>query len=173
MARKAKTITVEAPETMAEADQYLRDIGMLDIQLTDIDTDLREATAKLKQKAEDQAAPHRLDKEAKMLGLQSWAQANRKRLTNNNATKTIKLPSGEVKWRTLPAKVSLRGVDAIIEVLKSSAKLKKKFLRTKFEIDKDAMLRDKAEARKLTGVTIGSEGEVIDFVVDETKLNPS
>lgn len=170
MARKAKTITVEAPETMAEADQYLRDIGQLNIQLRDIDTDLREGTAKLKQEAEDQAAPLRADVEAKWLGLQSWAQANRKRMTNGG--KTIRLPSGSISWRTLPAKVTLKGVADIIVLLKSKASWKK-FLRTKLEVDKEAMLKDKVEAAKIAGVKIGSEGEAIDYEVDETKLNPS
>jgi len=170
MTRKAKTITVEAPETMAEADQYLRDIGTLNIQLRDIDTDLREGTAKLKQEAEDQAAPLRADVEAKWLGLQSWAQANRKRMTNGG--KTIRLPSGSISWRTLPAKVTLKGVADIIVLLKTKASWKK-FLRTKLEVDKEAMLKDKVEAAKIAGVKIGSEGEAIDYEVDETKLNPS
>lgn len=170
MARKAKTITVEAPETMAEADQYLRDIGTLNIQLRDIDTDLREGTAKLKQEAEDQAAPLRADVESKWLGLQSWAQANRKRMTNGG--KTIRLPSGSISWRILPPKVTLKGVDDIVALLKSTAKWKK-FLRIGLAVDKEAMLKDKVEAAKIAGVKIGSEGEAIDYEVDETKLNPS
>jgi len=168
MARKAKTITVEAPETMAEADQYLRDIGQLNIQLRDIDTDLREGTAKLKQEAEDQAAPLRADVESKWLGLQSWAQANRKRMTNGG--KTIRLPSGSISWRVLPPKVTLKGVDDIVALLRSTKKWKK-FLRIKESVDKEAMLKDKAEAAKVAGVKIGSEGEAIDYEVDETKLN--
>ena len=167
MARKAKTITVIAPETMAEADQYLRDIGTLNIELRDIDTDLREATAKLKQEAEDQAAPLRADVESKWLGLQSWAQANRTRMTNGS--KTIKLPSGSISWRIQPPKVTLKGVADIVILLKSSAKWKK-FLRTTQAVDKEAMLKDKVEAAKIAGVKIGSEGEAIDYEVDETKL---
>lgn len=170
MARKAKTITVEAPETMAEADQYMRDIGTLNIQLRDIDTDLREGTAKLKQEAEDQAAPLRADVESKWLGLQSWAQANRKRMTNGG--KTIRLPSGSISWRILPPKVTLKGVDDIVALLKSTAKWKK-FLRIGLAVDKEAMLKDKVEAAKIAGVKIGSEGEAIDYEVDETKLNAS
>lgn len=168
MARKAKSITVQAPETMGEADQYLRDIGALNIQLRDIDTNLREATAKLKQKAEDQAAPIRADVERKWLGLQSWAQANRKRMTQGG--KTIRLPSGSISWRILPAKVTLKGVLDIIALLKSNRNWKK-FLRVKYEVDKDAMLKDKQTAKSIAGVTIGSEGEAIDYEVDETKLN--
>ena len=169
MARRAKSLTIIAPETIGEADQYLRDIGQLDIQLRDIDTDLREATAKLKQEAEDQAAPLRAQVEAKWAGLQSWAQANRKRLTAG--TKFIRLPSGQISWRTLPAKVSLKGVDDVIARLKSKTKWKK-FLRVKYSVDKDAMLSAKTEASGIDGVTIGSEGETIGYEVDVTKLNP-
>lgn len=172
MARKktTKAMAVIAPQTVAEADQYLRDIGKLNILITDIDTDLRESTAKLKQEAEDQAAPHRLDVEKKWLGLQSWAQANRESMTKGS--KTIRLPSGSISWRILPPKVSLKGVDDIVALLKSTAKWKK-FLRIGVAVDKEAMLRDKVEAAKITGVTIASEGEAIDYEVDETKLNPS
>lgn len=168
MARKAKSITVVAPETMAEADQYLRDIGKLDIKLRDIDTDLREATAKLKQEAEDQASPLRAEVEKKWAGLQSWAQANRKRMTEGG--KTIRLPSGTVSWRIQPAKVSLTGVKDLIVLLSATRKWKK-FLRVKVEVDKEAMLKDKVEAAKIKGVKIGSEGEAIDYEVDVTKLN--
>ncbi|MBL4870067.1 MAG: host-nuclease inhibitor Gam family protein [Robiginitomaculum sp.] len=168
MVRKAQKISVDAPQDMSEADQHLREIGRVNIQLRDIDTDLRESTQKMKQQAEDQAKPLRLQKEALELGLQSWAQANRKALTNDNRTKTVKLPSGEIKWRILPAKVTLRKVQDIIAYLKAN-KLRK-FLRVKLEIDKDAMLRDKIAAAKVPGVTIGSDGEAIDFSVDETKL---
>lgn len=172
MARKTKNITVVAPETMEEADQYLRDIGFARIELRDIDTDLREKTAKIKQEAEDQAAPIRLEIESKWMGLQAWAQANRKRLTNGGQRKTIKLPSGSVSWRILPAKVSLRGVGDILERLKSTPSFQS-FLRTKHEIDKDAMLRDKSLASTIPGVSIASEGETIDYTVDETKLSQS
>lgn len=170
MAKKTKAITVIAPETVGEADQFLRDIGMLNIQLTDINTDLREGTAKLKQEAEDQAAPLRLEVETKWLGLQSWAQANRKRMTNGG--KTIRLPSGTISWRTLPPKVTLKGAKDIVALLKSKAAWKK-FLRVAETVDKEAMLKDKVEAGKIAGVTIGSEGEAIDYEVDETTLNPA
>ena len=169
MARKPQKISVVAPQDMSEADQHLRDIGKLNIKLRDIDTDLRESTQDLKQQAEDQAKPLRLQKDALELGLQSWAQANRKNLTNSGRTKTVKLPSGEIKWRLLPAKVSLRGVPAVIEYLKANRL--RKFLRTKTEVDKEAMLKSPDAARLVPGVSIGSDGEAIEFAVDETKLN--
>lgn len=164
-----KRLSIKAPQTDESADQYLREIGKLQIQLRDLDTKLRDRTAKLKQQIEDTAAPVKARKAELEAGLTAWAEANRDRLTNGGRSKTAKLPSGDIKWRTLPPKVSLRGIPSIIEYLKLNALAR--FVRTKEEVDKDAMLKEPEIAGQVPGVKIGSEGEQVDFQVAETKLD--
>ena len=63
-------------------------------------------------------------------------------------------------------KVTIKGVEAVLERL-IKARLKK-FIRTKQEIDKEAMLKDVARAKKIEGVTI-SQDETLEIKPYETR----
>ena len=166
---KAKPMSVKTPQTDDEADEWMRRLARINIWIRDTDTELREQSAALKQRFEDVAKPHRAEKADLEKGLFAWAEANRDRLTKGGRTKTVKLPSGKVAWRTLPPKVTVRGIPAILKHLKSNGL--QQFIRTKSEIDKDAMLKEPELAGTVPGVSVGSAGETIDFVPDETTLD--
>ena len=53
--------------------------------------------------------------------------------------------------------MTIKGVEAVIAAIKTLGL--SSFLRTKEEIDKEAMLREPDKARLVQGVSIGSEGE--------------
>ena len=65
--------------------------------------------------------------------------------------------------------MTLKKIEDVIEAVRKAG-LADRFLRTKVEINKDAMLEDRATAAAIKGVTIGSDGE--DFIVEpfETDL---
>ncbi len=90
-------------------------------------------------------------------GVQTWCEANRNSLTNDGKVKFHDFGTGQVKWRMRPASVSMRGVEAIIAACKKLGF--KKFIRTKEEVNKEAMLAEPDKARLVTGVTIKSAGE--------------
>ncbi|WP_194831377.1 host-nuclease inhibitor Gam family protein, partial [Pseudomonas aeruginosa] len=48
-------------------------------------------------------------------GVQSWCEANRAELTDNNKVKYANLTTGEVQWRIRPPSVTVRGADAVLE----------------------------------------------------------
>ncbi|WCK69906.1 host-nuclease inhibitor Gam family protein [Agrobacterium tumefaciens] len=102
-------------------------------------------------------------------GVQAWCEANRMILTNNDKVKFHDFGTGSVRWRSLPASVSIRGAEAVLEALKSLGL--KAFIREKEEINKEAMLNDPDTARKVAGVTIKSEGEV--FAIEPVELEIS
>lgn len=102
-------------------------------------------------------------------GVQAWCEANRMILTNNDKVKFHDFGTGTVRWRSLPASVSIRGAEAVIEALKSLGL--KAFIREKEEINKEAMLNDPDKARTVAGVTIKSEGEV--FAIEPLELEVS
>ncbi|MEZ1717869.1 host-nuclease inhibitor Gam family protein, partial [Pseudomonas aeruginosa] len=52
-------------------------------------------------------------------GVQSWCEANRAELTDNNKVKYANLTTGEVQWRIRPPSVTVRGADAVLELLRS------------------------------------------------------
>lgn len=159
---KTKTKAAPAAQTLAEADVAVARIGIILRELKRQEADLGDKIADLKARAEAAADPWKselLDLEGRV---QRFCEANRDDLTRNGRTKTVIFATGEARWRTRPPSVTLRGVDTIIEFLQAQKPLR--FLRTKVEINKEAMLADPEKARLVPGVKISSEGE--DFVIE-------
>lgn len=86
-------------------------------------------------------------------GIQTWCEANRATLCAGQ-TKTANLVTGEVSWRQRPPSVGIRGADAVIETLKRMGL--GRFVRTKEEINKDAMLTEPAAVRGIAGITLNT-----------------
>jgi phage host-nuclease inhibitor protein Gam len=99
-------------------------------------------------------------------GVQVWCEANRNTLTNDGKVKFHEFGTGIIKWRSLAPSVKIKGVDAVIAACKQLGF--DLFVRTKEEINKDAMLADPAKAVLISGVTISSDGEA--FVIEPLEL---
>ena len=84
-----------------------------------------------------------------------------------NKTKTANLASGEVRWRMRPPKVLIRGMDAVMEALKDLRL--ERFIRTKEEINKEAILADPEAIKHVKGLGI-DRGEDFLIVPFETEL---
>lgn len=169
--RKMKTMgaNLPVPQDDSEARQALREIGDLNRKALRIEAEMNDAIAALQQKYGEQVSPIREQAMAKQEGLKMFCEVNRDRLTRGGKVKFHKFATGEISWRLRPAKVSIRGKDAVILAIKA-ARLGKKFLRTTEAINKEAMLENRTIAGAIQGVNIGSDGE--DFIVEpfETEL---
>lgn len=99
-------------------------------------------------------------------GLQTWCEANRGKLTSDGRVKYHDFGTGRVLWRLRPPKVTIKGIETVIEACKSLGLAR--FVRVKEEVNRDAMLADPSAARAIAGVSIGPEGE--DFVIEPTEL---
>lgn len=164
MARKAKTagLNLPVPQSDAEAMSALKRIGDVSRLIARIEATCNDEVAKLTEAAGTESAPLREQQQALIDGLKTYCEANRERLTEGK-TKTIVFTTGTVSWRNRPASVKLRGkIEVIIERLKAAAL--DRFIRTKEEVDKDAMLADAEAAKAIAGVKISSDGE--DFFVE-------
>jgi phage host-nuclease inhibitor protein Gam len=170
MAKKTKAKTgaakVHVPQNRDEADLMIMEIGSAQMQLARIEARLKLKTAQLKAGAEAEASLHRTILTERTEGLKIWAEANRKTLTRDGRTKTVELGAGKIAWRILPPRVTIRGVEDVLAHLRLNKLVG--FIRTKEEIDKEAMLKDPRTAREIPGVSIGSEGE--EFVVEPAGL---
>ncbi len=169
--RKMKTqgTNVPVPQDDSEAREAIREIGDLNREVLRIEAEMNDQIAALQQEHGARAAPLRKQATARIEGLRMYAEANRDRLTNGGKVKYHRFATGEISWRLRPAKVTIRGKDAVIAAIKA-ARLGKKFLRVREDISKEAMLEDRVTAAAIKGVTIGSDGE--DFIVEpfETEL---
>ena len=159
---KRASASVAAPKDVDEAAAWLERIGDAVRSRTLIETALNEKLAQIRSEAEAEALPYNAAIDQLTRGLQVWAEGNRAVLTRDGATKTVKLgAAGDLVWRMRPPSVRITGVDAVIDTLRKLGLVR--FLRTKIEIDKEAMLKDPAKAGEVPGVKVASDGE--DFVV--------
>lgn len=94
-------------------------------------------------------------------GVQTWAEAHRSELTQEGKVKTANLITGEVSWRNRPPSCGVRGAEAVIETLKKLGL--GRFVRSKEEIDKEAILKTPDDVRGIAGIIIVTGVE--DFVI--------
>ena len=153
---KTRGANVPVPQSREEAASFIHDIGVRQREIARIEADMNDRIAQATKDAEATANP--LSEEVDRLtgGLRIWADANRQVLTGGKR-KFADLGTGKIEWRLTPAKVTIRNVEDVIARIKTLGV--NAFLRTKDEIDKEAMLREPAKARLITGVSIGAEGE--------------
>lgn len=156
------------PQSQEEANLAILEIGAASRELLKIESQMNTQITLAKTSAEEEAKQHKATIKSLTAGVQTWAEANRKALTNDGKTKTAKLPAGTISWRLKPATVRITKakIDDIIKAIRVMRK--RAWLREKVEIDKEAMLKEKDIAAQLDGVTIGSEGET--FTIEPAGL---
>lgn len=94
-------------------------------------------------------------------GVQSWCEANRFELTEGGKSKSGHFVTGDVQWRQRPPSVAVRGVESVIETLHRLGL--SRFVRTKEEINKDAILNEPQAVAGVAGLSIKTGVE--DFVI--------
>ena len=158
---------VPVPQDAMEADAFVQRIGDAQRRAVVVKAALDEAVSAAKLQAEGEAAIIAAEIETATRGLQIWAEAHRQKLTKDGATKTVKMPSGEIAWRLRPASIAIRDAKAVLATLLGDRKLGR-FVRTKHEIDKDALLKEPEAAAAIEGVTVKTGAE--DFIVTPTGM---
>lgn len=158
---KSRAETVRVPNSRAEAEAMIARIGELARDQALRETALEETIAQAKQAAEREAKQPSAELADLQRGLQIWAEANRDELTKNGRMQTVRLGTGEIGWRRRPPKVSVSNPGAVIEALRQGGL--DRFIRTKAEVNREAMLAEPSVATTIAGVKIGSAGE--DFIV--------
>lgn len=148
------------PQSTQEANDAIVEIGQRQRDRDRIEADMNAALAATRKQYEDQARPHAERIKDLAAGVQTYCEAHRDELTKGGKTKTAKLASGEVSWRMRPPSVVVRGMAAVVDALK---KLKlARFIRTKEELDKEAVLADPDAVTAVKGISITQRE---DFVI--------
>jgi len=160
---KTKKLAQPAAQTREEVEQLIASIGVSQRELLRLEADLGDVVAKAKEKAEEAALPLKQAIVEAEDRISQWCQANRAALTREGKVKFAKFSTGLVSWRDRPASVSVRGkVEAVLAWLLENKG--RKFIRTKLELNKEALLANRAFAETVPGVTIKSAGE--DFTIE-------
>ncbi|HJU70349.1 MAG TPA: host-nuclease inhibitor Gam family protein [Paucimonas sp.] len=95
-------------------------------------------------------------------GVQGWCEANRDKLTNGGRVKSYGFITGQVQWRQRPPSCTVRGAEAVIETLKRLGLAR--FVRTREEINKEAILNEPGAIAGVAGVSVVTGVE--DFVIE-------
>lgn len=161
---KTRAVTAPVPQNRGEAASTVRRIGELDRELARREADMNDDLARIKEAVVSTAAPLVAERAGLVAGLQTWCEANRSVLTGGNKVKFADLGTGKIEWRTRPASVKGVPKDQAGMVARIKALGFLQFIRTKEEVDKEAMRADPDTARKVTGISVGSAGE--DFAVE-------
>lgn len=157
---KAAAATAPVPQNREQVSLYIREIGERQRELQRIATDMNDELAAVKERWEAVAQPHAQRIEALTAGTQIWCEANRESLTQGGKTKTATFPAGEISWRLRPPSVRITGQEAVLDFLRRIGL--KRFIRTKDEVNKEAILNEPEAVAQVPGIAI-TQGE--DFVV--------
>jgi phage host-nuclease inhibitor protein Gam len=166
MSKSKKRIKATAfpivPATREQAEEALLNIGVLQREITKIEAEMNDQLTAVKAKYEKQAQPLNADIEKYFQGLHIWAEANRHLLLKGKS-KTAKLATGELLWRTTPPSVSLprkpKALEAVIEELKRADL--GHLVRVKEEVNKEAVLDDPEAVKGIAGIKIKQREEFV------------
>lgn len=164
---KAPAALYPVPQSQDEVNDTIHKIGRAQRERARIQADMNDAMAALKLQYEAQAKPWSEQITALSGGVQTWCEANREALTKGGKVKYYAFAAGEVNWRMRPPRVTITGMESVLETLKRLGLAR--FVRTKEEPNKEAMLNEPEVVTGIAGIKI-AQGE--DFVVKpfETEL---
>lgn len=159
MARSVKVVATPVPQTKHEMALMVSRIGVINGSLERVEAQRDQRIAAVYQMATEKSGPLLKERSELVEAVAAYCEAHRDELTDKGKTKTVKLPSGELRWRFTPPKVTLKGVPKVLAYLKSNALTQ--FVRTKEEVNKEAMLAEPAKALAIPGVNISRTEEFI------------
>lgn len=156
-AKTLKTPTALVPQDLQEAAATERRIGELLRAIRSHENDFEKQRAALDKKEDGVIHPLQLEAIALAKSIFTFAQRNRAELTDNNKRKSVVLPgkTGSIQWYTTPPGVTIENVDEVLKRIKALDL--PQFIRTKEEINKEAMLENELVANTIEGVTVSKQ----------------
>lgn len=155
------------PQNRDQVVEAIAEIGRRQRERERIQATMNDELAAIKQRYEEEAAPHNEAIREFSKGVQSWCEANRNQLTQGGKVKHADLPSGKVGWRMRPPSVVVRGKEAVIDLLVRMGL--SRFVRVREEVNKEAILAEPEAIRNVKGITI-TQAEDFIIVPFETSL---
>ena len=162
---EAPVFVLESRDQVVEA---IAEIGRRRRERAKIETDMNAELAYVRQRYEEQAQPHTDAIKGLSAGVEAYCAAHRPELTDGGKSKTAHLASGDVHWRQNPASVEIRSQDTVLGTFRRLGLTQ--FIRTKDEVNKQAILADPEAARGIKGITIKKGKEEFEIEPFETPL---
>lgn len=155
---KAKA-QINVPQSKGEVAADIKQIGDLQRELLRSTAEMNDAIAHIT--ASYQSVLEATSNQIKGLqeGVQAYCEANREELCGKG--KTANLITGEVQWRQRPPSVRVTGAESVIETLERLGL--SQFVRTKQEVNKEAILNEPDAVKGVAGICVVTGVE--DFVI--------
>lgn len=156
-----------APQTQNDCAADIKKLGDLQRDFARTSADMNDEIAAITKRYQPklEALTERIETLQK--GVQTYCEAHRSELTNEGKIKTANFVTGDVNWRQRPPSVSIRGAEAVLETLARMGLTR--FIRTKQEPNKEAMLNEPDAVRGIAGISIVTGVE--DFVITPFEAN--
>jgi phage host-nuclease inhibitor protein Gam len=169
---KADAIEHWVPRDRDEVNEAIAQIGADHRERSRVKADLNDRIEAIKAEAEAVVAPINERIQERSKGVKLWCEANRSELTRGDKVKFHDFATGAVKWRLTPWAVGrISKVQALIDRLKAMGQTQ--YIRSKEEINKDALLLDRAALQAagsgIDGITFTQEEEFV-IVPSESQL---
>lgn len=139
------------PQSKADCAAYIKNLGDVQRDFERSKAEMNDAIAHLTQRFAPVLEAQQARMTALQGGIQTWCEANRATLCEG-PLKHANLVTGEVAWRQRPPSVAIRGADAVMETLQRMGL--GRFIRTKNEVNKEAMLNEPDAVRGIAGITL-------------------
>lgn len=168
MVKRAKAITY-VPQSRDEVVDAIRKLGERIRAVQAINAEKDNKAAQIAHEADAKTAPIIEEIDALKAGIQVFCEANRQALTENGKVKNYNFGTGKVWWRTNPPRCTITRTAIVLEELKRAGLFS--FIRTKEDINKDAILASPDKIAGITGIKIVSNEEV--FGIEPLELENS
>lgn len=162
---KAPAAAVPVPQSRADCAASIKTLGDAQRDFERQRASMNDEIAQITQRYQPQLEALDAQCQALAKGIQTWCEANRATLCETG--KTANLVTGEVSWRQRPPSVRITGADSVIETLRRMQL--ERFVRTKDEVNKDAILNEVDAVRGIAGITVVTGVEdfaIVPFAVD-------
>ncbi|MDT4791716.1 Bacteriophage Mu Gam like protein [compost metagenome] len=159
--RLKATASQYVPQSRDDVVNDIKNIGDVQREITRLETEMNDEIGEITERYSARAEELKQRLGTLQKGVQAWCEAHRAELTDNNKVKFCNLVTGEVQWRCRPPSVTVRGADTVLELLK--AKGLQRLIRTKEEVNKEAILNEPLAVLGIPGVAINRDIE--DFAI--------
>lgn len=149
------------PQNRDECAEMINEIGRLQREVAGVQATMNDEIAGITDNYTGVITEQQQKIKALQDGVQSWCESNRDELTEGGKTKTIGFVTGTVQFRQRPPSVVIRGVDSVLETLERLGL--GRFIRTKQEINKEAILNETQAVSGVAGISIKTGVE--DFLI--------
>ncbi|WP_326538279.1 host-nuclease inhibitor Gam family protein [Pseudorhodoferax sp.] len=151
---KAKAAAAAVPQSKAEVAQAIRRLGDTNREFERVRTKMNDLIAAITEEFQAQLTPLADAMKAEQQGIQTWCEAHRVDLCGeaDKLGKSANLVTGEVGWRVRPPSVRITNADGVIETLVRMNL--HPFVRTRAEVNKEAILADPDKVRGIAGITV-------------------